>query len=62
MSPPSASTATSAPLAVAPVHGARDVGDWLDLPERIQGKDPCFIAPLRIEQKRLLDRPAHLFE
>lgn len=57
----SAPPASPTPLIVAPVRSARDLRDWLDLPESIQGSDPQWIAPLRMEQKRLLDRRKNPF-
>src|SRR5262245_52830529 len=56
-SPPPSMT----PLTITPVRGGRDLRDWLDVPEAIQGGDPHWIAPLRIEQKRLLDRRKNPF-
>ena len=35
--------------------------DWLDVPGTIQGQDPCWVAPLRMEQRRLLDRRKNPF-
>jgi hypothetical protein len=53
--------APGTPLAVCAVTSARDRRDWLDVPERVQGNDPHWIAPLRLEQKRLLDRRKNPF-
>jgi len=49
------------PLVIAPVRTRRDRRDWLDVPGSIQGRDPFWIAPLRMEQKRLLDRRKNPF-
>lgn len=57
----SAPPAPTTPVTITPVRSGRDLLDWLDLPERIQGGDPHWVAPLRIEQKRLLDRRKNPF-
>src|SRR5262245_9277960 len=59
MSAPTAGSGT--PLTVSAVRGARDLRAWLDVPESVQGRDPNWVAPLRIEQKRLLDRRKNPF-
>ena len=51
----------TAGLAVSPLRGRRDLCAWLDLPARLQGDDPHWVAPLRHEQKRLLSRRSNPF-
>ena len=48
-------------MQISPVRTSRDVRDWLDLPLAIQGTDPHYVAPLRMEQKALLDRKKNPF-
>lgn len=48
-------------LSITPLEGRADLRAWLDLPEMIQGGDPNWVAPLRIEQRRLLDHRANPF-
>jgi hypothetical protein len=48
-------------VAVSPVDGRRDIRQWLDLPGQIQGSDPHWVAPLRFDQKNLIDRRKNSF-
>jgi hypothetical protein len=49
------------PVTIATVRTRSDLRDWLDVPAGIQGEDPHWVAPLRMEQKRLLDRRRNPF-
>lgn len=46
-------------LAIVPVETRYQRLDWLDLPWKVQGGDPCWIPPLRDQQKRLAGFAAH---
>ena len=48
---------------VVPVDSERDKADFLNLPWRIQGSDPCWVPPILSEQKKILDpRKGAFFE
>ena len=47
--------ASSSPVVVAPVVGAKDFGRFIDVPYRIYRDDPHWVAPLRMEMRKLFD-------
>ena len=50
-------------VVVVPVDSERDKADFLNLPWRIQRNDPCWVAPILSEQKKMLDpRKGAFFE
>jgi hypothetical protein len=51
----------SEPIRIIEVHSRRDIREFMDLPERIYANDPNWIAPLRIEVRKLLDRRRNPF-
>ena len=51
----------SEPIRVMEVHSRRDLREFMDLPERIYSNDPNWIAPLRMEVRKLLDRRRNPF-
>lgn len=46
---------------VEPVRGWRDMRAFLRLPFAIYAEDPVWVAPLLMEQRKLLDRSSHPF-
>jgi len=51
----------SEPIRVIEVRCRRDLREFMDLPERIYANDPNWIAPLRMEVRKLLDRRRNPF-
>ncbi|HTZ80540.1 MAG TPA: dATP pyrophosphohydrolase [Stellaceae bacterium] len=48
-------------IRVAELQSRRDLKHFLDLPERIYARDPNWVAPLRREIRKLLDRQGNPF-
>jgi len=46
---------SAAPVLVSPVVTSREFGRFIDVPYRIYREDPHWVAPLRMEMRKLLD-------
>jgi len=47
--------AAASPVVVTPVVGSKDFGRFIDVPYRIYRDDPHWVAPLRMEMRKLFD-------
>ena len=46
---------SGAPVVISPVVSSRDFGRFIDVPYRIYADDPHWVAPLRMEMRKLFD-------
>jgi hypothetical protein len=48
-------------LEIVPVTNTREMRHFINLPWKIYQNDPCWVPPLRMDMKKLLDRKKHPF-
>ncbi|MFB3828104.1 MAG: N-acetyltransferase [Bryobacteraceae bacterium] len=48
-------------LEVVPVHGRKELNEFLEFPYRLYHRHPFWVPPLRIAQRELFDRKKHPF-